>query len=396
MPLLPPEYAFDRIVAPLSVAQFLAEHHEQKVFISDRKQPDYFSDILTVDTLDDFLSSAWPVHNQVFVVNAQSEVTPEEYVLPDQRIDIVRLHQLFDEGATISFRQMQNRLPELAAMCRAAEQVFDCPFQTNLYFTPPGGQGFQTHHDTHDVFVLQVAGSKLWRVYDPVIPLPLPGQNFAGNEDRLGPVTREFTLHAGDLFYCPRGAPHDANTTDEPSLHITLGALHRTWAEVMIEAMSELCLRDATFRQALPPGYATGRADPAAMEETFRSLVERFSESAQLAPAMEGLAEAFIASRRAMLPQQRRQIAGLDALTLNSHVGGRPGLIYRCSENGGHMILHCHSTEISLPRNVSPAVIYALQTPRFQVRDLPGNLDDESKLVLLQRLIREGLVAALD
>ena len=122
MPLLPPEYAFDRIVAPLSVAQFLAEHHEQKVFISDRKQPDYFSDILTVDTLDDFLSSAWPVHNQVFVVNAQSEVTPEEYVLPDQRIDIVRLHQLFDEGASRRRRaadlieRSALDLPELAAL----------------------------------------------------------------------------------------------------------------------------------------------------------------------------------------------------------------------------------------------------------------------------------------
>ena len=308
----------------------------------------------------------------------------------------MRLHQLFDEGATISFRQMQNRLPELAALCRAAEQVFDCPFQTNLYFTPPGGQGFQTHHDTHDVFVLQVAGSKLWRVYDSIIPLPLPGQNFSDIADNLGPVTEEFTLHAGDLFYCPRGVPHDANTTDEPSLHITLGALQQTWAEVMIEAMSELCLRDPAFRRALPPGYATGRADPAAIEETFRTLVERFAGSARLAPAIDGLAEAFIASRRAMVPQQRRQIAGLDALTLDSHVGGRPGLIYRCRGEGDRMTLHCHSTEISLPRNVSPAVTYALETPRFRARDLPGNLDDESKLVLLQRLIRDGLVTALD
>lgn len=396
MPLISPEYAFDRIVAPLSVAQFLSGHHEQKILISDRGTPEYFSDILTVETLDDFLSSSWPVHNQVFVVNALSEVAPEEYVLPDQRIDIVRLHQLFDEGATISFRQMQNRLPELAALCRAAEQIFDCPFQTNLYFTPAGGQGFQTHHDTHDVFVLQVYGSKLWRVYDPVIPLPLTGQNFAGNEDRLGPVTKEFTLNAGDLFYCPRGIPHDANATSEPSLHITLGALQRTWAEVMIEAMSELCLRDSDFRKALPQGYATGRADPAAMEETFRTLAERFSGSAQLAPAMEGLAEEFIASRRAMVPQQRCQIAGLDDLTLDKYVGARPGLIYRCSEADGRMVLHCHSSEISLPQNVSPAVVHALETPRFRARDLPGNLDDESKVVLLQRLIREGLVTTLD
>ena len=83
-------------------------------------------------------------------------------------------------------------------------------------------------------------------------------------------------------------------------------------------------------------------------------------------------------------------------MALDSHVGGRTGLIYRCSEEGDRMTLHCHSTEISFPRSVSAAVAHALETPRFQARDLPGKLDDESKVVLLQRSIREGLVTALD
>ena len=36
-----------------------------------------------------------------------------------------------------------------------------------------GAQGFKVHHDTHDVFCLQVEGEKRWLVYPPVLELPL-------------------------------------------------------------------------------------------------------------------------------------------------------------------------------------------------------------------------------
>jgi hypothetical protein len=390
-----PQYAFDRVIAPISVEQFLAEYYEQQILVQHREQPDYYSDLLTINTLDDFLADVWSYQKYLFVVNADREILPEEYTLAGERIDAVRLYQLYDEGATITFRKMQDKLPALGCLCRGAEQVFNCPFQTNLYFTPPGGQGFKTHHDTHDVFVLQVAGSKRWRTYEPVIPLPLTGQEFAGNEDRLGPVSEEFTLHAGDLFYCPRGVPHDARTTKEHSLHITFGALVNTWAEVMIEAMAGACLADPVFRTSLPAGYVTGDLPPAELEETFRGLVEKFSKTAKLGPAIEGIAEEFIATRRPMAHEQRRQIAQLDALTLDTQVGTRPGLIFRCVEADDAIKLHCHATEITFPRQLATALEYALRTPRFSVRDLPGGLDDDDKLVLMRRLIREGLVMTL-
>lgn len=387
-------YAFDRVIAPIPVEQFLAEYHEQRILVQHRQQGDYYTGLLTINTLDDFLADVWSYQKHLFVVDASRELQPENYTLAGERIDAVRLYQLYDEGATITFRQMQDKLPALGWLCRGAEQVFNCPFQTNLYFTPPGGQGFKTHHDTHDVFVLQVAGSKCWRTYDPVIPLPLSGQEFAGNEDHLGPVKDEFTLHAGDLFYCPRGVPHDARTTDEHSLHITFGALVSTWAEVMIEAMAGVCLADPEFRAGLPAGYVSGDLPPAELEETFQGLVKRFSETAKLGPAIEGIAEEFIGTRRPMVPEQRRQIAQLGALTLDTEAGARPGLIYSCEESDDAIKLHCHATEISFPRRVATALEYALRTPRFLVRDLPGGLDEDEKLVLMRRLIREGLVMA--
>src|SRR5712671_1741191 len=99
--------------------------------------------------------------------------------------------------------------------------------------------------------------------------------------------------------------------------------------------------------------------------------------------------------RAAPLPDQRRQVTALDAVALDSWVGGRPGLIYRCRVEDDEVKLHCHSTEIRFPRRAAAALTYALEAPRFRVRDMSGGLDDAGKLTLVRRLIREGLVAML-
>ncbi len=76
----------------------------------------------------------------------------------------------------------------------------------------------------------------------------------------------EFVLKAGECAYVPRGLMHDASTHgDEPSLHITLGLIVKTWADLMLEAVSEVALRHpplfaAPFPSLCPPGLRSRRS----------------------------------------------------------------------------------------------------------------------------------------
>src|SRR5215469_8498820 len=97
---------------------------------------------------------------------------------------------------------MQHRWPPAAALCRSLEAVFHCPVHANMYLTPEGAQGFDAHFDTHEVFVLQLEGSKQWRLYGEPRALPLVDERFNIPRDQLGPV-REVELSAGDLLYIP-------------------------------------------------------------------------------------------------------------------------------------------------------------------------------------------------
>ena len=67
------------------------------------------------------------------------------------------------------------------------EQVLEHPVQANAYFTPRDSQGLAVHHDTHDVFVLQLAGTKAWTIHEPVLADPLPSQPWKGTAADAGP-----------------------------------------------------------------------------------------------------------------------------------------------------------------------------------------------------------------
>jgi hypothetical protein len=392
--------SFQWLIDPIDPETFFNAYYEQKALRIERQQPDKFQSLLSIDTIDHYLTTTSPCRPDVFLVDAARDLKPEEYAFADSeppgRIDLPRALELFRTGATISLSQMHERLPALADLCRAAERTFSSHFQTNIYLSPPQAQGFKTHFDSHDVFVLQVSGSKVWTLYDVGIELPLRGQAFDPDKHTPGSPTREFTLCAGDLLYCPRGLYHSARSTDQVSLHITLGIIGKTWADVMLEAMSAACLASPAFRANLPPGFANAGFDTRQAAATFRSLLDTFARDAQLPPILARLQEDFVRSRRPALHGCLRDLHEAPELSIATTVGRRPDLVFLIREDNDRLVVLFGSTEISLPLFARDAVSFALAGSRFVVGDLPGQLDDAGKVVLVKRLIREGLLVRHD
>ena len=390
-------FSFARLISPITVSSFLTQYYGQQELIINREEPAFYSQILSPDILDTLLLSSVPTRKQVLVVNAANDISDEQYSYADGAVDSAALHKLFQEGATISYRNMENCFEPVFAICRSVEQVLSCPIQANFYFTPATAQGLHTHHDTHDVFVLQVSGSKEWRTYDPRIRTPLRGQSFYWEVNELpGTPVHSFLLRAGDLFYCPRGVPHNAVATDEPSLHITLGVLARTWTDVMIEALAELALRDPEFRQALPAGYATTQdLNLEAITTKFRMLANKFVTDGNPLTVLSRFADEFVGTRRQYLPDQACYVKLSEQLTADSLVGSRPGLLYRITPRSDDVLVVSPRREMKFPLSVLPALRFAVHNSHFKITDLPGELHEHEKIILVKRLILEGLLVVL-
>jgi hypothetical protein len=390
------QVSFEWLIEPIKPAEFFEVYYERRPLLIERDDPSRYEALLSIAAIDRFLAGTSPRHPDVFLVDAARKLSAEDYTLShadtEGSLDLPRVYELYRTGATISIRHLHEGLPELATLCRAVEKVFSSHFQTNIYLSPPNAQGFGTHFDSHDVFVLQVAGSKVWTLNDTLIELPLHAQGFEKGKHIPGPAKRELTIRAGDLFYCPRGLFHSARSTDEPSLHITLGLIGKTWADVLMEAVSAACLSSPAFRANLPVGFANPGFDPADAKATFRSLVEQFARSAELEPILARFAEDFITSRRPDFTSVLQEASGRPAIALETRIAPRPHLIWNLREEGEGLVLLFGSTRLTFPSAVRVPLEFALRGPPFAVRDLPGRLDEAGKLVLVRRLVREGLL----
>lgn len=394
LPLQGADFGLAQVIHPITPAAFFRTYWEKKPLVINRRNSKYYHELLTLDDIDRVITSMNLPFPEIELTNANAKKRIEHgsYTRKNNSIDVAKLYDLFAEGATVILPHLHIRLPSLAAFCRAMEQEFSMPYQTNIYLTPANAQGFRSHYDSHDVFVLQIAGTKNWRIYDTPIKLPHRGQGFVPDEVPIGEVTQEFKLKAGDMVYIPRGVTHDADAQSDTSLHITTGALAYTWTDLLLEAVSAASLNNVDFRRSLPVGFARAGYRRNQAKEEFKDLVHKFARSANFEAALDQFAARMTASRVPLLRGQMSQVENLGELTVHTVASPRPALIYKHFKDKDQFVISVFDKEIAFPDFTGDAIRYALTADRYQIGDLPGDLNDDAKVTLIGRLVREGLV----
>ena len=298
------EDALGFLIAPVTPKDFLDNHYEQKALIGIRDEPERYADLLTLESLDHFLNSADLREGMVDLTNHHNRIERDSYVSEDGRVNRAVLADEYLRGSTIILPQFHELVFNLGEFCRALEEVFTCHVQTNIYLTPrsidgTANQGFPPHYDNHDVFVMQISGAKAWRIYGTPVATPFRGERFEIGQHEAGEPTQTFTLKAGDCLYMPRGVMHDAeNSGEEPSLHITVGLITKTWADLLLESISELALEAPEFRRSLPAGFALRDFDREEARDYFDRLKTLIAEKASMDGAFDLLADNFLRGRR--------------------------------------------------------------------------------------------------
>jgi hypothetical protein len=286
---------------------------------------------------------------------------------------------------------MQHRWLPLAVLCRNLEGVFHCPVHANMYLTPKGAQGFDAHFDTHEVLVLQLEGSKHWRLYGSARRFPSVEDRFDGPKDTLGPA-REVVLQPGDLLYIPRGHVHEAFTSECSSLHVTVGINVFRWADLFHEALATLTRKDERFRESIPPGMLGGEQLTAHLKVRFQELLDVVARSARADEGLRTLGDQFFGALQPLpnasfLPPEVGESIDLDTVLEKS-----PGAICRVVQDGGWIVIEFPGGQVGGPVKIASALHFVARNDRFAVRSLPDDLGPEAKLLLARRLLRERLL----
>jgi lysine-specific demethylase/histidyl-hydroxylase NO66 len=289
----------------------------------------------------------------------------------DDVADLDRIATAVGEGATLVLQGLQRTWPPLIDLCRALERATSHPVQANAYLTPSGAAGLARHTDEHDVLVLQVVGSKAWKI------------------DELGAVVTT----AGDVLYLPAGTAHAAEAQDEPSLHITLGILRVTVGDAVARAIERADV--AALRAPLPLGYArrSGAGELEAVLEAGFAAAGSVLASGGLGAAAHERERAL--TRRVPLPTGRLgSVLAADRIDGATIVVLRPHLRARLADGAaadGRLVIDLDGRRMLVPAVARPALDVLLSGDPVVVGSLP-DLDDGSRVVLARRLVREGVL----
>ncbi|GAB2919617.1 hypothetical protein GCM10027047_16470 [Rhodococcus aerolatus] len=249
-----------------------------------------------------------------------------------------KLLRLFADGATMVLQALHRTWAPVATFAQDLAAELGHPVQVNGYVTPPQSRGFDDHYDVHDVVVLQVAGTKHWRVRRPVHPAPLRDQPWTEHRAAVaraaeGPAEVDVVMHPGDTLYLPRGWLHSAVAMGGVSTHLTMGV--HTWTrtslleQVVAEAVAALA-QDPDMRSSLGVGVDVG--DPRSVAddlELVRARLGRAVADVDGAAVAQRLARAARGAQRpspvaplATLAAAAELVAGTE-LVLREHVAPR-------------------------------------------------------------------------
>jgi ribosomal protein L16 Arg81 hydroxylase len=280
------------LLAPVSMQDFL-HLYWGKAFMRLPGPPEKLQGLFPWNHLNDVLAHYRLNPPRMRLVKEGAAVKPGAYLqIVDGKPRSVRapdFTRLLTEGATLIIDEAEELHAPLRNLVVSLERIFRSPIQANLYAGWRTNKGFNLHWDSHDVLVLQIAGQKSWKVYEPTRDFPLRDDyETAPPPEKLA---WEGILHEGELLYMPRGWWHVACPLDEPCLHITLGLRNHTGMD-LVRWFADSLEETADFRRDLP--HWSGLEEKAAHVEKLKQginqrwtsdLVDRFFAAKDLKAA---------------------------------------------------------------------------------------------------------------
>ncbi len=362
---------------------------KKPLLLCDRKAEGY-KDLLTLNDFDSLLFShaARPF---VRLVNNKRMLNVDDYI--SQECKFLNRHKLlsdYKEGTTISLGKLETRYAPMKKLCQEFEKILGHPNRTETFLTPPHSQGFRAHYDSENVFILQLGGQKRWKIYDILIPFPLESSD-TPYDGELPKPTWEIDLQPGDFLYLPRGYVHEAATTTDYSLHITMVIHVFTWLDLIYEALKQ----KPEFRKALPIGSLFSLSSEVLPLDNVQSVGEIFRDRDNMELAFKKIKGKFT---KKMQPAFNDSFTSFSPVQTLPHtlLKKREGMLCSLITENDQTAIHFGEEVITGPSYIEPALQYIVDVPHFSINTMPDTLSTEGNTVLVKSLIRAGLIVEVD
>ncbi|MFI8566032.1 cupin domain-containing protein [Rhodococcus sp. NPDC078407] len=366
-----------------------------------------FDDLMTVDAVDELISERGVRTPFVRMAKDGRLLDKSQFTasggfgaeVTDQ-VDSAAVLAAFAAGNTLVLQGLHRLWPPLIHFVGELVRELGHPVQVNSYVTPAASQGFSPHYDVHDVFVVQIAGTKRWTIHAPVHVHPLDNQPWSDRrsavEERASNVPElDFVLEPGDVLYLPRGWIHSAQALGETTVHLTVGVASFNEYDIARHALRELG-DVAELRSPLPAGLVPTDTEAVVPHvqrvlDAMRTALDDISRDPDAVRRLaERLGDRYDELVRPEPVRPLRTVASMGALRGEDSIRLRPGIHARIVYGAVGVSMVLRNKTVTLPSQCADAIENLMKGAPCRLDAMPG-LDVDDASVVARRLIREGI-----
>jgi ribosomal protein L16 Arg81 hydroxylase len=272
MQMLKPPSTLEELVAPLSEAEFLSLLRERKLTLLRAAKADRYTGLLNWKLLRGMLEHGLYPKDLVHLRLSRDSVNVplDRWFSKDSsgggKVDVAKVDAYLAEGFNLCITCIDECAPHLTALCndiraRSFEQI-----KIGVIVTTGKFGAFKLHYDPEDLIILQVEGTKRWKIYGPAVSNPVIGMPQQEPPPEQAPIFDE-VLKPGDFLFVPGGNWHRCENGPGRSLHLGFFFQPPTGWHFIKAVMSDL-VADEAFRKPLT--RLAGGAELAVMEADFK------------------------------------------------------------------------------------------------------------------------------
>jgi len=379
------------VIEPIADTEFFTKYWEKQPLHIARSAANPFEQLISVGAIEDLLSTNELFYPAVQLSHAGQSISAAEYTDEHNRIIGGRVVERYRLGSTIVLTHVHKLQKELMNLCRSVQSSFMMRCQTNVYLSPAGYQGFNPHFDTHDVFILQVSGSKTFNFYSGGCSFPTSADAFNSEIHKIGSQTESIALSAGDTLYIPRGFTHDAvASNDEPSLHVTLGVYPILMHELLQEMVHIFTGSDVDMRKTIPQDQWMSVEPTTQTVEQLRTILQKHINKDVVSMALSRLRDS-VALEATRDCQHSIQGMGEQSLGLRSVVHVNHDSILQIERSSSALKLRTFGAVLEFTDPMSSSVEWLVGQSQCNVEDIPV-LDSNQRTALLEKLHTYDLI----
>jgi ribosomal protein L16 Arg81 hydroxylase len=207
--------SLEDLLAPLTVGEFRVALRERAFFFR-RGEANRFANLLDWATLRHVVEDGIFPAADVRIMRASKLLSALVY-LDGKKVNAEKLATLMRNGASLITQPINAYVPALQALCedirrRVADYVW-----AGAVAQTGGGGALTIHYDPEDLIILQLEGTKRWRIFSPTVTYPVAGAKPLGLPSEN--LVLDEVLKPGDLMFLPAGFWHVCENGPDLSLH---------------------------------------------------------------------------------------------------------------------------------------------------------------------------------